>query len=156
LNSSCAICSKSLQMAWLGLVFATHEVSLRGHALPRIETTMQRMELSFLTRAAEQPALPDSEGPPLILGIVVTEAEEFKICVPSKILLAATALPQTGHPLFVWMSVICSISVVSSLLHVGQPRLSFLTSVASEFLARLNVRVLLDARRILGDRSKHR
>src|SRR5262249_38072566 len=54
------------------------------------------------------------------------------------------------------MSVICSISVVSSLLHVRQPRLSFLTSVASEFLARLDVRVLLDARLILENGSKHR
>jgi hypothetical protein len=30
----------------LRLVFATHEVSLRGHSLRRIETAMQRMELS--------------------------------------------------------------------------------------------------------------
>src|SRR6266508_4214491 len=32
----------------LRLVFATHEVLIRGTALRRIETTMQRMELSFL------------------------------------------------------------------------------------------------------------
>ena len=32
----------------LRLVFATHEVMLRGHSLRRIETAMQRMELSFL------------------------------------------------------------------------------------------------------------
>src|SRR5262249_44438879 len=68
--------------------------------------------------------------------------------------LAATVLRQTGHPLFIWMSVICSISVVSSLLHVRQPRLSFLTCVASEFLARFDVRVLLDARPILSDGPK--
>ena len=45
-------------------------------------------------------------------------------------------------------------SVVSSLLRVRQPRLSFLTSVASEVLARFNVRVLLDARLILSDGPK--
>src|SRR2546427_29032 len=36
----------------LRLVFATHEISIRGHALRRIETAMQRMELSFVARAA--------------------------------------------------------------------------------------------------------
>ena len=30
------------------MVFATHEVLIRGHSLRRIETGMQRMELSFL------------------------------------------------------------------------------------------------------------
>ena len=57
----------------LRLVFATHEVSIRGNALRRIETTMQRMELSFLA------ALPNiqrnliAEGQPVILEITVTE-----------------------------------------------------------------------------------
>jgi hypothetical protein len=32
----------------LRLVFATHEVLVRGHSLRRIETAMQRMELSLL------------------------------------------------------------------------------------------------------------
>src|SRR6266850_6428247 len=32
----------------LRLLFATHEVSIRGHSLRRIETAMQRLELSFL------------------------------------------------------------------------------------------------------------
>src|SRR5205814_2629731 len=32
----------------LRLVFATHEISIRGHALRRIEAAMQRMELSLL------------------------------------------------------------------------------------------------------------
>ena len=32
----------------LRLVFATHEVLIRGHSLRRIETGIQRMELSFL------------------------------------------------------------------------------------------------------------
>jgi hypothetical protein len=58
----------------LRLVFATHEVSIHGNALRRIETTMQRMKLSFLA------ALPTSrrslvpEGQPVIHEIVVTEA----------------------------------------------------------------------------------
>ncbi|MCI0542063.1 MAG: hypothetical protein L0Z50_43280 [Verrucomicrobiales bacterium] len=60
----------------LRLVFATHEVSIRGNALRRIETTMQRMELSFLA------ALPSSqrslipEGQPVIVEIVVNEAKK--------------------------------------------------------------------------------
>jgi hypothetical protein len=36
----------------LHLVFATHEVTLHGHCLRRIETGMQRMELSFLMARA--------------------------------------------------------------------------------------------------------
>jgi hypothetical protein len=60
----------------LRLVFATHEVSIYGNALRRIETTMQRMELSFLA------ALPSSqrslipEGQPMIHEIVVTEVKD--------------------------------------------------------------------------------
>jgi hypothetical protein len=60
----------------LRLVFATHEVSIRGNALRRIETTMQRMELSFLA------ALPSSQrsliplGQPVIVEIVVNEAKK--------------------------------------------------------------------------------
>jgi len=60
----------------LRLVFATHEVSIRGNALRRIEMTMQRMELSFLT------ALPSSqrslipEGQPVIHEIVVTDPKD--------------------------------------------------------------------------------
>jgi len=57
----------------LRLVFATHEVTLRGHSLRRIETTMQRMELSFLM------ALPGNlwalvpDGQPVVREIAVTE-----------------------------------------------------------------------------------
>jgi hypothetical protein len=60
----------------LRLVFATHEIMVRGHALRRIETTMQRMELSFLAAVpANQRALvPD--GQPIVREIVVTEAEK--------------------------------------------------------------------------------
>src|SRR5207302_10154464 len=57
----------------LKLVFATHEVSGRGRHLRRIETTMQRHELSLL------PNLPISQrnlitgAQPVIFEIVVTE-----------------------------------------------------------------------------------
>ena len=60
----------------LRLAFATHEVSIRGNALRRIETTMQRMELSFLA------ALPSSqrslipEGQPMIHEIVVRKVDD--------------------------------------------------------------------------------
>ena len=57
----------------LNLVFAAHEVSIRGHFLRRIETVMQRMELSFLGKLpASQRAL-ITEGQPVVLEIVVTE-----------------------------------------------------------------------------------
>ena len=62
----------------LRLVFATHEVLIRGNALRRIETTMQRMELSFLG------ALPSSqrslvpEGQPVIVEIIVTETKDVE------------------------------------------------------------------------------
>src|SRR6266550_4122488 len=51
----------------LRLVFATHEVSVHGHSLRRIETIMQRMELSFLTvlPSNQRSLIPD--GQPVIL-----------------------------------------------------------------------------------------
>jgi len=57
----------------LRLVFATHEVLARGHALRRIETTMQRMELSLLTTlpSKQRSLIPD--GQPVILTIIVTK-----------------------------------------------------------------------------------
>jgi hypothetical protein len=59
----------------LRLVFATHEVMLRGHSLRRIETMMQRMELSFLMALPgnQRPLVPD--GQPVILEIVATEVK---------------------------------------------------------------------------------
>jgi hypothetical protein len=59
----------------LRLVFATHEVLIRGNALRRIETTMQRMELSFLAAlpSSQRSLLPD--GQPVIVEIVVTETD---------------------------------------------------------------------------------
>ena len=57
----------------LRLVFATHEVSIRGNALRRIETTMQRMELSFLAALPSSQRSLISDGQPVIVEIVVTE-----------------------------------------------------------------------------------
>lgn len=58
----------------LRLVFATHEVLVRGTCLRRIESAMQREELSLLTRLPEhQKALVD-EGHPVVLQISVSEA----------------------------------------------------------------------------------
>lgn len=60
----------------LRLVFATHEISIRGNALRRIETTMQRMELSFLAAlpSCQRSLVPD--GQPVILEIAVTEVKD--------------------------------------------------------------------------------
>ena len=62
------------KMQHLRLVFATHEISIRGYALRRIETAVLRMELSFLCvlHPNERPLIPD--GQPAILEIVASEA----------------------------------------------------------------------------------
>jgi hypothetical protein len=60
----------------LRLVFATHEVALRGHSLRRIETTMQRMELSFLMALPGNQRALVTEGQPVVHEIVVSEAEK--------------------------------------------------------------------------------
>ena len=57
----------------LRLVFTTHEVAVHGHALRRIETTMQRMELSFLARLPSSQRHLITEGQPVVTEIVVTE-----------------------------------------------------------------------------------
>ena len=59
----------------LRLVFAAHEVSIRGHHLRRIETVMQRMELSLLAKIPISQRNLITEGQPVILEIVVTEAK---------------------------------------------------------------------------------
>jgi len=59
----------------LKLVFAAHEVLIRGHYLRRIETVMQRMELSLLTKLPSSQRNLITEGQPVILEIVVTEVE---------------------------------------------------------------------------------
>ena len=58
------------------LVFATHEVLIRGNALRRIETTMQRMELSFLAALSSSERKLIAEGQPVIIEISVTEVKE--------------------------------------------------------------------------------
>ena len=58
----------------LRLVFATHEVALRGHSLRRVETAMQRMELSFIAKVPCSQRFLISDGQPVVLEIAVTEA----------------------------------------------------------------------------------
>jgi hypothetical protein len=62
----------------LKLVFATHEVMIRGHYLRRIETVMQRMELSLLTKLPSNQRSLIAEGQPIILEIVVTEVKDLE------------------------------------------------------------------------------
>src|SRR5947208_8694971 len=57
----------------LRLVFATHEVLIRGNALRRIETTMQRMELSFLAALSSSERKLIAEGQPVIIEIMANE-----------------------------------------------------------------------------------
>jgi len=59
----------------LRLVFTTHEVAVRGHALRRLETALQRMELSFLSTAPVKYRPLFGEGQPFLLEILVTEAK---------------------------------------------------------------------------------
>jgi hypothetical protein len=62
----------------LRLVFVTHEVLVSGQLLRRIETAMQRMELSLLTKLPSSQRSLITEGQPLILEIVVKEIEGVK------------------------------------------------------------------------------
>jgi hypothetical protein len=62
----------------LRLVFVTHEVLVSGQALRRIETVMQRMELSFLTKLPSSQRSLIAEGQPMVLEIVVTEAKNVE------------------------------------------------------------------------------
>ncbi len=62
----------------LRLVFVTHEVSVRGDSLNRIETIMQRKQLSLLkTLPGHQRSL-IADGQPVILEIVATETKNGK------------------------------------------------------------------------------
>ena len=60
----------------LRLVFATHEVSVHGHHLRRIETVMQRLELSLLAKLPSSQRSLITEGQPVILEIAVAEAKD--------------------------------------------------------------------------------
>jgi hypothetical protein len=57
----------------LRLVFVTHEVLVSGQSLRRIETAMQRMELSLLTKLPRSQRALIADGQPVILEIVATE-----------------------------------------------------------------------------------
>jgi hypothetical protein len=59
----------------LRLVFATHEVLIRGHYFRRIETTMQRLELAFVAKLPTSQRSLVTEGQPVILEVVVTELD---------------------------------------------------------------------------------
>ena len=62
----------------LRLVFAMHEVLVRGHSLRRIETAMQRSELSLLTALSgkQQSLIPD--GQPVVIEIIVTDMKALE------------------------------------------------------------------------------
>ena len=62
----------------LRLVFAMHEVMVRGHSLRRIETAMQRMELSHLATLPRSQRSLITEGQPVIFEIVVTEMKPLE------------------------------------------------------------------------------
>lgn len=57
----------------LRLVFVTHEILVSGESLRRIETAMQRMELSLLTKLPSSQRSLIADGQPVITEIVVTE-----------------------------------------------------------------------------------
>ena len=59
----------------LRLVFATHEVLIRGNALRRIETAMQRKELSFLAMLPSSQRSLVADGQPLVAEITATEMQ---------------------------------------------------------------------------------
>ncbi len=59
----------------LKLVFAAHEVLVRGHTLRRIETAMQRMELSLLRKLPKECHSVVEPGQAVILEIVVSEIQ---------------------------------------------------------------------------------
>ena len=60
----------------LRLVFVTHEILVRGQSLRRVETAMQRMELSLLTKLPSSQRSLIADGQPVIVEIVVTESKE--------------------------------------------------------------------------------
>ena len=65
----------------LKLVFTTHEISVRGHHLRRIETVLQRLELSLLTKLPSNQRKLITEGQPVILEIVAIEVADQTNCL---------------------------------------------------------------------------
>jgi hypothetical protein len=64
----------------LKLVFAAREDSVHGYHLRRIETVMQRLELALLAKLSGSQRSLITEGQPVIIGIVVTEANPQDKC----------------------------------------------------------------------------
>ena len=60
----------------LKLVFTTHEISVRGYHLRRIETVLQRLELSLLAKLPNNQRKLITEGQPVVLEIEVTETTD--------------------------------------------------------------------------------
>jgi hypothetical protein len=61
----------------LRLVFVTHEVSVRGDSLNRIETIMQRKQLSLLKTLPRHQRSLIEDGQPVVLEIVSTETKDL-------------------------------------------------------------------------------
>jgi hypothetical protein len=59
----------------LKLIFAAHEVLIRGSHLQRIATGMQRMDLSLVTKLPSSQRSLITEGQPVVLEITVEEAK---------------------------------------------------------------------------------
>lgn len=60
----------------LRLFFATHEVVVRGYALRRIETALQRLELSYLAAVPASYRAAVADGQPVVREIAVTKVED--------------------------------------------------------------------------------
>jgi hypothetical protein len=67
----------------LRLVFAMHEVIVRGYSLRRIETAMQRSELSLLVAVSDKQRSLIPDGQPVVLEIVVAEAAKTEASLPN-------------------------------------------------------------------------
>jgi hypothetical protein len=59
----------------LKLAFATHEVVLRGRALRRLETAIQRMDLAHVVALPEHYGAAIPDGQPLIRELAVAEVD---------------------------------------------------------------------------------
>lgn len=58
----------------LQINFATHQILIHGQNLRRIETAMQRMELSFIATVSTNYQAVVRQGQPLILKIVLVQS----------------------------------------------------------------------------------
>lgn len=58
------------------MVFATHEVTLYGNSLRRIEMALQRMELSFIGKLPGDYRATLADGQPLVREIAVVPLEQ--------------------------------------------------------------------------------